>query len=356
MRRLLGFSWLACVLLASWGEAAPPKATQPSRPRWLSLREALMRKDYQQLTTALEEAQQAFENSVLNEDWARDAFRAFNVADPSLEPLLSGWIAASPKSYVARAARGQYFEASARAARGRAWAADTTSAQMKGMSDYFEKATADCEAALKIRPRLLVCQVLLIDILKKGGPSGAAKVYATEALRAEPASFLIRQAYMHSLTPRWGGSYEEMTELARASQAYVTKNPRLKLLLGYVAWDRGNMLVPQGRPRESLPYFAEALKSGDDPLFLSDRGGAYYRLKQYEQAMADLTRALEVAADGWSYSIVMPHHALLYDGACLYYLGKQGDALSYLHRAEEVDSLDAEVVQWKQFLEAKAKK
>ena len=52
---------------------------------------------------------------------------------------------------------------------------------------------------------------------------------------------------------------------------------------------------------------------------------------------------------------MMHHTALLYNGVCLYRLGRLGEALSYLHRAEEVDSVDSEVVQWKQFLEGKAK-
>jgi tetratricopeptide (TPR) repeat protein len=340
--------------------AAPSVSPSPSpgreldvgfrRPAWLPLRESLRTGQYAALTNALEEAQRAFEASVLDEDRARSAFRAFAHPDAALEAPLSAWIAAAPRSWAARAARAFHYAAMGRAARGQNWAAETPDAQFKEMSAYFDRAVRDCRDALWMRPRLLACQILLIDVFKTGASTAAAEGFAREALRAEPRSFLVRQAYMHALTPRWGGSYARMERLARDSQRYVAVNPRMKQLMGYVAWDRGSLLVVDNRPAEAIPLFDEALAWGDDPHFRAERGGAYLRLKQYRLAQADLKKAVDVAPDGWSYGGVSLQKAIVYLASYFYQHGRPDGAQALVRRAEEIDPLDPEVIEWREFL------
>src|ERR1044071_2219227 len=47
------------------------------------------------------------------------------------------------------------------------------------------------------------------------------------ALTVAPASFVTRYRLMTALLPRWGGSYEQMEELAEAAQAHVEGEPQL---------------------------------------------------------------------------------------------------------------------------------
>ena len=339
------------LLQAGSSLAQGPAPARIPTPAWLALREMLARRDFNGISSALAQAQAAFEKSVADEDKARDAFRAFDIPDPALEAVLTAWVGSSPKSWQAYAARAQYHEAMARAARGRLWSGMTSEQQFRRAATFLGKAGDDCRAGMRLKPRLLLCQVLLIDVAKRGGAAEEAAAFAAEALRAEPASFLIRQALMHALTPRWGGSHARMAELATKSQAHAARNPKMKRLQGYVAWDRGNGLVATERAAESITHFTEALRSGDDPLFLADRGGAYYRMKQYESAIPDLARALEVAPDGWSYSIVLHQHAPLYIGACLRMLGRPDAVMhGHLRQAEQINAFDDEVVGWRKFL------
>jgi tetratricopeptide (TPR) repeat protein len=341
---------VACILLASTARAQVPDVAMP-RPRWLGLRDMLAKRDFAGLSRELEQAQAAFEKSVADEDRARDAFRAFDIPDPGLEATLNAWVSQSPKSWPPRAARAQYYEAMARAARGRLWGGVTSDDQFQRAAGFLGKAGEDCQSALRMNFRILVCQVLLVDIFKRAGAAEQSRNFATAALRNEAASFLIRQALMHALTPRWGGSHERMMDLARESQAHAARNPKMKRLNGYVSWDQGNMLVATESSEASIPLFTDALKSGDDPLFLADRGGAYYRMKRYQPAIPDLSRAIAMAPDGWSYSIVLPQHAPLYIGACFRGMGRPDAVmLSQIERAEEINRLDPEVVSWRKFL------
>jgi hypothetical protein len=47
---------------------------------------------------------------------------------------------------------------------------------------------------------------------------------------------------MITLTPRWGGSYKEMTAFAEESEKFLAQNPKLGLLRGYIPWDIAQML------------------------------------------------------------------------------------------------------------------
>ncbi len=345
--------WAVVWLCRSALALAAPPLTSPdaSPPSWTALRAALARRDFGLLERTLVAAQDAFERSVAHEDSLWAAYYGFAWPNPTFEPLLSEWVRSDPRSFSARAARAVHYDALGRASRGRAWASATSDAQISQMTEYLNMAAVDCLAALQARPRLLPCHILMLDVMKAGSAGPLAKrTYVTAALREDPGSYQIRRAYMHSLTPRWGGSHEEMAEFARSSQEHATSNPRLKLLLGYVAWDKGNMAVARGRPSESLPHFEEALRSGDDPLFLSDRGRAYYRLERWALAQADLAKALQLAPNGWSYGIVRLHEAFLYSGGALFMLRREAEAAPFFRRAAEVDDSDPEVRRWLDYL------
>ena len=63
------------------------------------------------------------------------------------------------------------------------------------------------------------------------------------ALEISPASYKIRAHYLYSITPRWGGSFEEMQAFINESLTHVSENPKLELLLGIFYAEAGEMLA-----------------------------------------------------------------------------------------------------------------
>jgi tetratricopeptide (TPR) repeat protein len=96
--------------------------------------------------------------------------------------------------------------------------------------------------------------------------------------------------YMSALTPRWGGSYEEMMEFAR--ERNDPSNPRLRLLPGYIALDKADLLLIDKEPRQALTTIQLAFAFGEHWEFLYERAAVKDHLDDLEEAMADLNRAL----------------------------------------------------------------
>jgi tetratricopeptide (TPR) repeat protein len=99
---------------------------------------------------------------------------------------------------------------------------------------------------------------------------------------------------MIQLLPRWGGSYWAMARAIAEAQQHKAQNPRLQLLQGYIAWDRGRVAESAKEHDEALRLYTEALSFGEHWMFLEDRAGLYHRRKQHEQALQDYDRALEL--------------------------------------------------------------
>ncbi|HOX44540.1 MAG TPA: hypothetical protein PK668_13145 [Myxococcota bacterium] len=92
-----------------------------------------------------------------------------------------------------------------------------------------------------------------------------------------------------TLEPRWGGRYEAMCKLALAAQA--EKNPRFRLLPGYIVMDQTDRLHDEKRDDEALAAANQACAFGDHWEYLANRGLVRYLRKEYDAALVDLDRA-----------------------------------------------------------------
>ena len=254
---------------------------------------------------------------------------AFRSANPKYSEAFDSWIAAYPKSGFAWAARGSYWTEVGWEARGGDTASKTSEAQFAGMRDAFAKASRDLQRAIELEPHLLMPYTELIGMTKTGGAGGnaAAAAWLQRALAVDPYNFRVRNVYIYTLTPRWGGSYAAMRHFARESFAHAEENPDLHLLGGVEAADRaydqrleknfsaaiaryGEALAfgPQfswylGRARchEALEQYPEAISDYNEafpyslyPAYLwSQRAGAYRKMGDYRAALDDLDRALQ---------------------------------------------------------------
>jgi uncharacterized protein len=258
----------------------------------LAVRRLLQARSYSALDTLLG----AYADSVLRDHRLEyrlfDAYGAFDIALPSMEPLLSEWVEQRPTSAHALLARATYLRASGWNARGSRSARKTSRLQIQRMEAFFRRAHADLTVALRIAPNSIVAYRQLMDIVKADGDAATSRQLLDRALMFQPHSFLLRATHMQSLLPRWGGSYEAMALFAAESAPYANRNPRIQSLGGFVEWDRGRVLESAGKKAEAIEAYQRAMRYGNFWQFRYDRGDLYSRSDRNEEALTDLDRAL----------------------------------------------------------------
>jgi tetratricopeptide (TPR) repeat protein len=258
----------------------------------LAVRRLLLKKSFDELDAVLSAYGDSAVRDYRIEYRLFDAYAAFEVAIPSLEPLLNEWVDRNPGSASALLARGTFYHAMGSDARGADSASKTTREQFRQMSSYYKKATADMNAALRIAPSSMVAYEALMWMTTSEGDREAAAELTEKALKIQPYSFVLRGVRMATLTPRWGGSYEKMQRFARESAPYATRNPRIGALAGYIEWDRGRFAEEHGKNAEAIQAYGRALEYGDLWLFRYARAERFDRDDRNADALEDLNKAV----------------------------------------------------------------
>lgn len=260
----------------------------------LVLREMLLNKEFEKLNISLSDYQKAYEKDVQKEDDLIDAYFAFSVSGTDYEELLNQWVDSHPDSYQPYLARASYFHYLGWESRGGKWASETSHYQIKKMQEYFTKAKWDIEKSLKQKQDHIVPYYVLINILKTTDERDEIKAIVDQALAKCPESFRIRSAYLLSITPRWGGSYEEMDRFAIEAQRHATKNTRLKALKGYAFYDIGDMQSTSKNHGLALEFLNKALAFGQESIFYEERSLIYEHLDRQDDALADINMAINL--------------------------------------------------------------
>jgi tetratricopeptide (TPR) repeat protein len=255
------------------------------------LRRLLSDRRYDTLTRELEQLQAAFEADARKELWPIEAARAFWTAVPELDAQLDAWVAASPQSFAPWLARGAHRVGVGFNHRGSATADRTHRDNFAAMEAVHRQAGDDLARALELRPRLLAARVLQLKIASAAGRRLDEIVEGGLSICADCIGFY--HEYMTSLLPRWGGSYPRL--LAAAIRAPVGKNPRLRVLRGYVDYDEARILAANEGDRErALERIQRACALGEHWLFLDERAQIEAQLGQQDAARRDSERAAEL--------------------------------------------------------------
>lgn len=303
-------------------------------PNKLELLRLLKDKNYNRLETILVNYQTAYEKDFdyQKEDLVDYAYFTFSTSDPTIEKNLNEWVNKMPKSYAALMARGMYYYHIGWLSRGSKYIDKTMSTQIKEMKKFFAKAKNDIYAALEINPKIIIGYGYLIRMGMALGEREFINDTLNRGLRINPHSYVVRESYLYSLIPKWGGSLEEMRSFAKESQKYVAKNPKLKILQGYIPYAEGNMIEEMEDKTAALKKYTEALSFGDGSFFLFNRGEVFYGMQQYDKALADFNRSLELK----------PLRGLSLKGrAKTYYkLGRLDEALKDINLSLELEPLE----------------
>ncbi len=262
------------------------------------VRELFQARKFSELSALLDRYQASCDRDIQNEFLVRDAFLALAAGGPSAKALLDDWVDVAPRgSWVPLTARATSFLAAGRKARGAKPAAGKAAASPRVADNNFLLAVDDLERSLKIMPRQLQGYLVLMEICQYLGDQERGALVAKKALEFFPKSYLVRHRRLTSLAPRWGGSYDAMESFARESARFAEANPRLKILAGMVAWDRGRTAASEGDYPKAIALFEESLAQGTSSTVLYDLADSYYRAKEHDKALATLDRAVAIQPD-----------------------------------------------------------
>lgn len=253
------------------------------------LRSLLAAHKFKDLTSYLEQFEAAFEADPHKEYWPIDAGEAFSSAEPELAPDLDLWVAASPESFAPYFARGSHRLDRMWAMRGGKYVSETPESDLRQMEKSGQRALADLDRALELRPRLVAAMRHEMRVAMATGDDARREAMKDRALQACPTCCQIRATYLRSRTPRWGGSYPDMQRFVAAIP--VSSSTRLRALAGYEDLDGAELLRIDHRFPEALVAIDRARKSGEYWEYLYERAIILDGLQRTDEALADLARA-----------------------------------------------------------------
>jgi len=230
------------------------------------------------------------------------AFRAtFEAKDDKVQGVLDRWVATAPASAFALAARGQHAVEHAGEVRGEEVIGRTDPSRLTHMGVILEGARKDLKKALQINPRLTAAYRGLFYAARMHGNPQEIAEYAQAALKVDATDDRIYLDWIAAREPRWGGSMEEMAEIARMASQHRDKNPYLDLVGEKPSGDTAYALHARSRDPEALAEYEKALRIAPSPTDFGFAGDAAMAVPEPEKALWYYSQAYRFSAKQTDY-------------------------------------------------------
>lgn len=222
----------------------------------------LKARDFEQLESATKEVQSKFENGSLSEIELRNTFRQFYNLDRDALNKVREWNSKFPTSYAAHLIRGTYFKRLGNDTRGTKYISEVSQERLEKMRQYHENAKLDLMNSLMLTQKPYLSVFHLLDICQSDGDKTTALALLKSAIKMLPDNTLVRNRYISSLEPRWGGSYEQMKAFIERSKTEGVSNIGIMQLEAIMYDDMGYTLFEMGDKSSAIEYYLKALKLG----------------------------------------------------------------------------------------------
>ncbi len=263
-------------------------------PNKLNIIKLLQENKIEELEQGFNKLQSGYEDGKYDEMHIYHAFSAFSNTDPEHKTIFDNWIKTYPESSSAFLAKAYYYHSVGFHSRGYQLITDTSQKKIASMQESFKIAIENALKSLELNKNNIPAYALLISIqMHLGSKSYLTELY-NNALKIDPATYIIRYRYMFALQPKWGGSFEKITQVIEEAKKYYSHNPRLKSLEGFI--DYAYSADPRSRFDDEnytkrLAFLEKAISKGDHFYYYLTRSLYNSHLKNYEQAKNDLDKA-----------------------------------------------------------------
>ncbi|MFP2959649.1 DUF4034 domain-containing protein [Myxococcus sp. 1LA] len=255
----------------------------------VALRSLLLRRQFDELTLAVEQLQWGMEANPRDEHWMTDGILALGNGSSDSTELLDAWVKASPRSFAPYLARGTHWVSVGYLRRGGRFAGETAAEEFSGMHEAFERAVPDLTRAWTLQPKAVTAARPLIHAANALGDSEARERAFTRAMEQCPGCVDVQVVYLHSLAPRWGGSYKKMEAFAKAQSL---ARPELGYLRGFADLDRARDLPAKDAKDRGMKLLDQALAAGDYWEFRLARARRLRQANALEAALDEANRAV----------------------------------------------------------------
>ena len=339
MRRMVfALNWLllvSCLLLMSVprSAAAAPCYAQAmgSGSSW----NLLDRGDYSSLDARLGAAQASYRAGSINDAELNAAFMKLCDSDARLRANYDAWIAAMPRSYVARLARANYLRQQGWDARGDDNTANTSAERFEAMARFFAEANQDYQDSLQLDGKPILSYAGLVNVGPKCARQGcdSRREVVNGALTVDPKTFVVRRTYMVLLETRWHGGVDDMQQFAGQSKGYITA-AQYHVLDAMVIEDRGWNAEHAGDELSAAHLYQSAVERVDDSSLAErtwfaqlnfETGWAYQHANDLANALLWYRRAVTLNP--------VNHHALSSLAWTLQKSGQASEAASFYQKS-----------------------
>lgn len=253
----------------------------------------LARNQFATLDRHFSNVQREYIGGLISDEDLRNEFRVFYATDEALESRYDAWVDQFPHSYVAHLARGIYLKRVGRARRGSDYIQNTSFAQLLGMSFAYTKAGHEFHASAKLNERPLLTYMHAMDISTQNGDAEETRRLLDLSVDVDPTNFIVRQKYMISLEPRWGGSMREMHAFLDECRRANLPEARLRKLAAVIAADQALTDYGSRHYAAAASEYREAIQMGGETPCLPCAAYAMTAAKQYADAVKVYSMILE---------------------------------------------------------------
>jgi tetratricopeptide (TPR) repeat protein len=219
----------------------------------------LKAREFETLESATRQVQERFENGALSEIQLRNIYRQFYDLDEQDLAKVEAWKSAISGSYAAHLIRGVHFKRKAGDARGGKYLSQTPPDKIQKMQQFNEIAFTELTNSLDLTEKPFLSVFQLLEISKSRGDKDLSTGLVIAANKMLPSNTLARGRFMLALTPRWGGSYEEMKQFISRSKKEDVSPIGLSQLEAIMYDDIGMTYLEQGDRQNATTYFLKAL-------------------------------------------------------------------------------------------------
>jgi len=258
------------------------------------LRKYLQQKHYAKITRLLTKLSRFDVKDIRQELAFIRSFNAFYNGSYSYKSLLDRWIIQSPNNAFAYLARANYFYHLAWKYRGSRYAQNTKKNQFNSMESQFKNSEKDIIKALELNPKNIFGYYLGMSIAAVNGNSQLSDEYLEKGLRNNPFSFELRERLLYFKVPKWGGSVQEISDIANQFQHRINQNANLLILKSIAIRVVADILYGQKKYDKASLFYDQAIEKGKYYLNYFNRGKNSYKRKKYRNALMDYDTAIDL--------------------------------------------------------------
>lgn len=178
--------------------------------------------------------------------------------------LSKAWVEKAPESAFAQAARGEHFRRAENILRAGRFVSDISNEEFKQLAILATQALEHFERALRLEPRLIEAYVGMINAARVDSRDGVVQDAIQRGRALDPACALLADQTMVTLTPQWGGSYEQMDAYGKELASHLARRP---LLATKIEWPKVHLAesLRDDDKATAARFAAEAARVSTEP-------------------------------------------------------------------------------------------